>query len=871
MRQKGFGIIIYSCITVLLIVSGCSSGQAASPSPKALNQSTSASQATEQPKVIATASSSSSANAVKVLSAAVKPPAGMDLVTQNDSLALFMNKQNTEIAIEDKASGKVFYSNPPDRDSDAVASGFQKGMLGGQLFLTYLDSTSNYHNFDNYNDSIKKKQFKVENLKNGVKITYTIGDTAKGKSALPQFISKDRMQKLIFDKVDKESQHYILRHYLPDSKNPNIYKRFDDSLNTFALNKTLDIFNKAGYTAKDLAKDNQLNHVKGGAGNGKAVFTVPLEYQLEGNQLVATVPVKEIKETDGFQITNIDLLDYFGAAGTKAKGYELVPDGSGGLIDLNNGKTYGDAFSEQVYKRDQTIVPDKEPSPNNGAELPVFGIKSNDQAIIGIISQGDAIASVNADVSGRTNSYNFTYAGFQVRYHQQMALHGAGNTAVNEITQQDEYAGDLQVRYGFLSGDQANYSGMAQYYRNYLQQKYKLSALKPNQHVPFYLDLVGAIQKRATILGIPYKKMLPLTTFKNAEQIVSEMKQGGINNIQLRYLGWFDHGVSQTVANHISPDGELGGTSGFNSMNQFMNKQGVTVYPDVSFNRVYRGSWGFNARTEASRTILRRLGQFYDYNVADQSLGSDMPLLRQHYVLSPNVLPDIVKDYLDAYKKYKLNNISLRYFGDVLNSDYNTKKQIGRQKAESIYDQQLSDIQKESSNIMVTSGNAYTLPYAKQIVNMPLSDTHYIIEDQSVPFYQMVVHGLINYSGDPINLAPNQDMQFHLLKDLEFGAYPHFEWFYQGSDQVLLTKYDSIYSGNYKSWLGDAESMYKKVDKVYANIQNQSMISHVQLQNGVFKTTYANGAYVIVNYNSDPVTVDGQTIGAKNFAAGGGA
>lgn len=51
---------------------------------------------------------------------------------------------------------------------------------------------------------------------------------------------------------------------------------------------------------------------------------------------------------------DIDLLEYFGAAGPEEEGYMFVPDGSGALIMFNNGKVNAPAYIGYVYGEDKT-------------------------------------------------------------------------------------------------------------------------------------------------------------------------------------------------------------------------------------------------------------------------------------------------------------------------------------------------------------------------------------------------------------------------------------------------------------------------------------------------------------------------------------
>ena len=50
-----------------------------------------------------------------------------------------------------------------------------------------------------------------------------------------------------------------------------------------------------------------------------------------------------------YPISAIQILPFFGAANLDQTGYIFIPDGSGALIDLNNGKEHYQPFSARVY------------------------------------------------------------------------------------------------------------------------------------------------------------------------------------------------------------------------------------------------------------------------------------------------------------------------------------------------------------------------------------------------------------------------------------------------------------------------------------------------------------------------------------------
>lgn len=69
---------------------------------------------------------------------------------------------------------------------------------------------------------------------------------------------------------------------------------------------------------------------------------------------------------------------------------------------------------------------------------------------------------------------------------------------------------------------------------------------------------------------------------------------------------------------------------------------------------------------------------------------------------------------------------------------------------------------------MINMGNEYAAVYSDMITNMDLQGSEYSILDEYVPFYQMAVHGYINYTGEALNLVGN--MEDELLRSAEYGA-----------------------------------------------------------------------------------------------------
>ena len=168
-------------------------------------------------------------------------------------------------------------------------------------------------------------------------------------------------------------------------------------------------------------------------------------------------------------------------------------------------------------------------------------------------------------------------------------------------------------------------------------------------------------------------------------------------------------------------------------------------------------------------------------------------------------------------------------------------------------------------------GFVYTVPYATAILNIPLTSSGFTVADYDIPFVQMVLHGLVEYAGEPLNL--NQDVQYNILKCLEYGATVYGRFMYEDDSVFQNTYFLNLFSLNYVNWLNETEEIYTAVNEAIGDVQDQFIVNHERLAENVYRTTYENGKQVIVNYNTFDYVDEalGITVGARDYWVMGGA
>ena len=151
------------------------------------------------------------------------------------------------------------------------------------------------------------------------------------------------------------------------------------------------------------------------------------------------------------------------------------------------------------------------------------------------------------------------------------------------------------------------------------------------------------------------------------------------------------------------------------------------------------------------------------------------------------------------------------------------------------------------------------------ILNAPESANLYRITDVSVPVYQIVLSGLVPYTGTVLNI--NEDYSESMLKAAETGAGFYCMWSYEENSEVKGTDFDQYYSLHYLPWIDQITENYRELNQ---SIGHKTIIDHQILDNDLRCTTFEDGTYVYTNYSDEPVEIDGVTIAARSYKILGG-
>jgi hypothetical protein len=807
-------------------------------------------------------------------------------VFENEYLRLSFDPRTTRFVVDDKMTGMEWASGPEDAISAAV--GLTQSVMQSLLVINYSTIEGNTTLLDSHDFSVMKEFYEYEILDNGFAVHFTIGNIERVYH-VPKAVPDWRMQEITADMPDSEvhrlrnvfyrvydinrlgprddRDELVAKYQSEDCtperplnlENTNIWVMSPD-LRRFLKEQAEELFAEYGYTPQDYYSDlafyERVDEVN------EPVFNITIIVELDDYGFNVTIPYDNIEYRPEFPPIDLRVLPFFGAGGQDDEGYMFVPDGSGALINFNNGKNNQNPYSNRVFGWDEAIYREAivlDPR----AHFPVFGIHKNEHTFVCIIDEGAAYATVRAGVSGQADSgtYNNVYAEYSLISREKLEISGKSATDV-WVFQRFLPAGESIVqRYMFT--ERSGYMGMAEAYREYLLGLHPHLQKAETSSVPVAVEILGAVNKNQHILGVPVDRPFALTTYNQAADMVRDMTERGFGEVNYRLVGWFNRSILHEIPTSVSLISRLGSTRDFKGLISTVSENDSEIFleADFLFLRNNKPFNSFNLNRDGSRYINRKRIETYPYSFVWYGemdwWGVKANMARPEYMMN------LIDGFMTRIDDFGADNVAFRTIGNNLAGDYHERRFVSREGAMNMQVDKLRQLRENNHGIMIQSGYSYAAPYADFITDIPLSSQGFGILDEELPFYQIVLHGLVPYAGRPINLAEHNEM--NILRSLESGAGLYFTFMHESPTVLQTSRFHTFYANQYSTWINTAERLYKEFSEQVGDIYNQFITDYVILANNVSLTEYENNVQVIVNKSSAPFTYDGHIINAKDY------
>lgn len=573
-----------------------------------------------------------------------------------------------------------------------------------------------------------------------------------------------------------------------------------------------------------------------------------VKVSLNEKGITVDVPKDSIKEnSDKYKMASLYVYPFLGYSQLgEREGYMFIPDGSGALIHLkdNDGK-YKQPYSEMVYGGNVGIDDSyvlslfNRMDPFNDPEkilAPIFGMVQTDSEIgyLGIIEEGEYSAKIEAYPSGAILPYNWITSKFIYRQvYNQPTSQDSGTMVVRQKNRNDF---DIKVHYQFVSGENANYMGLASNYREYLLE----NNLVTDKDTPFKarIDFLGTEVEQGLIM----KQDVPMTTFDQANTILQDLQKNGVGNILSIYKGWQEGGLYGGLpVRSFNPESALDDEMSIQELLENAKKNSIDLY-------VYQDALRINME-ELTNTKYELMKKFNKRAYEDEVHGN---VYESFNYLHPKSTIELLNKMEKEYTSESIENVMLSGISNTLFSYSDGSKEFDRITTKNDYETIISQYN-DIFNLLLEQPFAYLWNKTNAIVDLPTKSSNYVFTDEDIPFIALTLKGLVPMYAEYTNFQANQEEFF--LQLVEQGVNPSFYITHENPAELKNTNSSNIYSSQYERYEEMIPSYYEELQSVHEVIGEAMIVNHER--NGkVTKVSYDNGAIVYINYHSEPQQID---------------
>jgi hypothetical protein len=577
----------------------------------------------------------------------------------------------------------------------------------------------------------------------------------------------------------------------------------------------------------------------------KEQIAFSVEIWLEEDGFCVSIPEKSLREEGTKRLLSVAMLPRFGTARTGEDGYIFYPDGSGALVDIKPYPypklrsyaypIYGlaEADADELLKREEQGI--------MNLMLPIFGIKHTDGGFLAAIVSGDADAALMMEMMDSYSAYfRFDYRKYVTASFNYTGTSFGGGEIKRLLAPRIE--GDRMVRYFLLTGQENTYSHMAEAYRNSLEANGILTRAAKSDTIPLSVEFFMAVRKN----GIGGSYLQSMTGYRQAADILTDLGSSGVGLLQALLTAWGEGGY-EAMPTAADPAGTLGGKSGFSALTDACKRDDILLFAGAQYLLADNRYGSFNAKKDV---LLDLLGTAVTDEAQNTLFMNPAKTLREK-------VETAVKKSDGAFL------LSLTDAGRLVLPNHYEKEVTYRTQIVEALCQALVYLKERQGRASVSGGNAYVLPYSSRLYEIPDRDSRYVQNSRAVPFYQMVIHGSVDYTSVAGNLSDS--VQIQKLRWVETGSLPHFLLTGQSSEELRDTGYSRIFSSQYPDWKETVLQTAREFNERLSAVWNLRITRHVQLAPGLVRLTYEDGSKTYINYNASDAEGDGLTVPAGDY------
>ena len=179
-----------------------------------------------------------------------------------------------------------------------------------------------------------------------------------------------------------------------------------------------------------------------------------------------------------------------------------------------------------------------------------------------------------------------------------------------------------------------------------------------------------------------------------------------------------------------------------------------------------------------------------------------------------------------------------------------------------IFDKALSNYKSAGMDILLSSPIDSFIKYSDNIYSLPVSSSKHKIFDRDIPFIQLVLNGVKNYSIPAVN---SDNGRFLFLKALESGSSLAYSLYDGDYDDIYDTEIN-YYNGSQFDLLSESlKAQVSEYKKVAEQLNGAKIVGYSVISNELRATHYSNNKKLLINFGVEDKTINNCLIPAESY------
>lgn len=222
----------------------------------------------------------------------------------------------------------------------------------------------------------------------------------------------------------------------------------------------------------------------------------------------------------------------------------------------------------------------------------VHGVKEN--AFITSIEEGQSYGRILAYPSGASTDFFWATSDYQYRFNYfQPTSKSMGGF---NVYQEEKNSFNIKQKVMFLTGEEADYVGMANRYQQHLEASGSLSK-NDSDKVDVRLELLGGETKK----GLLWNTVEKMTELQDIPAFVEELEQNDVDNMHVVLRGWTKGGLTGTLPKKFPLEKKLGSKGDLDETIRQLEEKDISFYLHTDFTTAFDGASGFAGSKDISK------------------------------------------------------------------------------------------------------------------------------------------------------------------------------------------------------------------------------------------------------------------------------